>query len=137
VAEGHKETKMEQIQKQDEKAPGWPFPADAKDGDKPKKGKNGAAKDPVVGRKEGKDGQEATVNVTELKKGMPKAIKLEKDLADARSDASAFYKKFAKACGLNTAQLRAAAKAYADEETETARRKAEQMSLIFTECGEA
>jgi len=97
--------------------------------------KNGAAKDPVVGRKEGKDGQEATVNVTALKKGMPKAIKLEQELAAARSDASAFYKKFAKECGLNTAQLRAAAKAYADEETETARRKAEQMSLIFTECG--
>ena len=105
--------------------------------DKPNRRRKNSASgdDPVVGRKEGNDGQEAAVNVTELKKGMPKAIKLEKELADARSDASAFYKKFAKACGLNTAQLRTAAKAYADEETETARRKAEQMSLIFTECG--
>lgn len=108
---------------------------DEKPEKKKRAGKNGAHRDPVVGRKEGTDGQEATVDVTALKKGMPKAIKLEKDLADARADASAFYKKFAKDCGLNTAQLRAAAKAYANEETEATRRKAEQMSLIFTECG--
>jgi ATP-dependent protease HslVU (ClpYQ) peptidase subunit len=76
------------------------------------------------------------IDVNALKKGMPKAIKLEKDLADARSDASAFYKKFAKECGLNTAQLKKAAKAYADEDIEEAqRRKAEQMSLIFENCG--
>lgn len=92
--------------------------------------------DAEVGRKDG-DGQEAAVNVTALKKGMPKAIKLEKDLADARADASKFYKKFAKDCGLNTAQLKKAAKAYADEDMESARRKAEQLSLIFTECGAA
>jgi hypothetical protein len=87
-----------------------------------------------TGRKDN-DGQEAVVDLTALKKGMPKAIKLEKELADARSDASAFYKKFAKECGLNTAQLKKAAKAYADEDTEAQLRKAEQMSLIFTECG--
>lgn len=98
---------------------------------------NGAGDEAVVGRKNGKDGQEATIDVTELKKGMPKAIKLEKDLADASSDASKFYKKWAKDCGLNTSQLRAAAKAYANEEIEGARRKAEQMSLIFEECGQS
>ena len=105
--------------------------------DKPEKKSKKKDSDPTVGRKEGADGQEAVVNVTELKKGMPKAIKLEKDLADARTDASKFYKKFAKECGLNTAQLRAAAKAYANEETEGERRKAEQMSLIFEECGQS
>lgn len=94
---------------------------------------NGSS-DPVVGRKDG-DGQEAVVDVGELKKGMPKAIKLEQELAAARTDASEFYKKFAKASGLNAAQLRAAAKAYANEEIEGARRKAEQMTLIFGECG--
>lgn len=87
-----------------------------------------------TGRKDG-DGQEAVVDLGALKKGMPKAIKLEKDLADARGDASKFYKKFAKECGLNTAQLKKAAKAYADEDAEAARRKADQLSLIFTECG--
>jgi hypothetical protein len=99
---------------------------------------NGAGKpkdkDNPTGRKDG-DGQEAVVDVGALKKGMPKAIKLEKELADARSDASAFYKKFAKECGLNTAQLKKAAKAYADEDTEAERRKADQLSLIFVECG--
>lgn len=96
--------------------------------DKPSADKDG------TGRKDG-DGQEAVVNVGALKKGMTKAIKLEKELADARNDASAFYKKFAKECGLNTAQLKKAAKAYADEDTEAQRRKAEQMTLIFGECG--
>ena len=96
---------------------------------------NGAEKEEVVGRKN-KDGQEATVDVTALKKGMPKAIKLEKELADQRADASKFYKKFAKEAGLNTAQLRAAAKAYADQDTEALKRKAEQMTMIFEECGE-
>ena len=95
---------------------------------------NGTGEDKPTGRKDG-DGQEAVVNVNALKKGMPKAIKLEKELADARADASAFYKKFAKECGLNTAQLKKAAKAYAEEDTEAHRRKAEQMTLIFTECG--
>ena len=94
---------------------------------------NGSGEDKPTGRKDG-DGQEAVVNVTALKNGMPKAIKLEKELADARADASAFYKKFAKECGLNTAQLKKAAKAYADEDAEAQRRKAEQMTLIFTEC---
>jgi hypothetical protein len=88
----------------------------------------------VTGRKDN-DGQEAVVDLTALKEGMPKAIKLEKSLAEQRSDASEFYKKFAKKCGLNTAQLKKAAKAYADEDAEAAQRKAEQMSLIFTECG--
>jgi hypothetical protein len=82
----------------------------------------------VVGRKDGRDGQEAVVDVGALKKGMPKAIKLEKALADARTDASNFYKKFAKECGLNTAQLRNAAKAYANEDFEASSRKAEQSS---------
>jgi hypothetical protein len=98
------------------------------------KAKKRGRKDAVVGRQD-KDGQEAAIDLTALKKGMPKAIKLEKDLADSRSDASAFYKKFAKECGLNTAQLKAAAKAYADEEIEAQRRKAEQMTLIFEQCG--
>lgn len=102
---------------------------------KGKRGKNGAGAEPVVGRKEGQDGQEATIDLGALKKGMPKAIKLEKELADQKTDASNFYKKFAKECGLNTAQLRTAARAYANEETEAANRKAEQMSLIFAECG--
>lgn len=93
---------------------------------------NGADKE--QGRKDS-DGQEAAINLTELKKGMPKAIKLEKDLADAKADASAFYKKFAKACGLNTAQLKKAAKSYADEDVEAQQRKAEQMTLIFENCG--
>lgn len=103
----------------------------------PRKGrKNGVDKgdDKLVGRQDGHDGQEAVVDLGALKKGMPKAIKLEKDLADQRTDASNFYKKFAKECGLNTAQLRAAAKAYANEEAEAVSRKAEQMSLIFAEC---
>lgn len=104
---------------------------------KPERKGNGKDGEAVVGRKNGKDGQEATIDVTELKKGMPKAIKLEKELADASSDASKFYKKWAKDCGLNTSQLRAAAKAYANEEIEGARRKAEQMSLIFEECGQS
>lgn len=99
-----------------------------------KKSRKRSGADKPTGRKDG-DGQEAVVDVTALKKGMPKAIKLEKDLADARADASAFYKKFAKECGLNTAQLKKAAKAYADEDTEAQRRKAEQMSLIFENCG--
>lgn len=100
-------------------------------GEKPR----GAAKpDKETGRKDG-DGQEAVVDVTALKKGMPKAIKLEKDLADAKADASKFYKKFAKECGLNTAQLKKAAKAYADEDIEAQRRKAEQLTLIFENCG--
>jgi hypothetical protein len=108
-------------------------------GGQPAKGekRRGAAKpdkETVVGRQD-KDGQEAAIDLTALKKGMPKAIKLEKDLADARSDASAFYKKFAKECGLNTAQLKKAAKSYADEDAEAQRRKAEQMSLIFENCG--
>src|SRR6266850_1045954 len=94
---------------------------------------NGEERDSVTGRQD-KDGQEAVVDLGALKKGMPKAIKLEKDLADARSDASTFYKKFAKECGLNTAQLKAAARAYANEEVESARRKADQLSLIFVEC---
>jgi uncharacterized protein (UPF0335 family) len=89
-----------------------------------------------LGRKEGADGQEAVPNLTELKKGMPKAIKLEKEMADMRSDASEFYKKFAKNSGLNAAQLRNAAKAYANDEREAALRKAEQTSLIFEECGD-
>lgn len=101
-----------------------------------KRGKaNGADQDDTVTGRKDKDGQEATTDLGALKKGMPKAIKLEKELADARSDASKFYKKFAKECGLNTAQLKKAAKAYADEDTEAQARKAEQMSLIFTECG--
>lgn len=103
-------------------------------GEKPR----GAAKpekDETVTGRQDKDGQEAAIDVTALKKGMPKAIKLEKELADARSDASKFYKKFAKECGLNTAQLKKAAKAYADEDIEAQRRKAEQMNLIFSECG--
>lgn len=91
--------------------------------------------DLVVGRKEGGDGQEAVIDLSALKKGMPKAIKVEKDLADAKADASAFYKKFAKDCGLNTSQLKRAAKAYADEDAEAQSRKAEQMVLIFGECG--
>lgn len=95
---------------------------------------NGEGRESVTGRQD-KDGQEAVLDVTALKKGMPKAIKLEKDLADAKSDASAFYKKFAKECGLNTAQLKKAAKAYADEDIEAQKRKAEQMSLIFENCG--
>ncbi len=82
-------------------------------------------------------GQEAVVDVSALKKGMPKAIKLEKELADARTDASNFYKQFAKEAGLNAAQLKAAARAYANEEIEATRRKAEQMSLIIEECGES
>lgn len=98
------------------------------------RGRGRAEKDKPTGRKD-KDGQEEVVHVDALKKGMPKAIKLEKELAAARSDASEFYKKFAKDCGLNTAQLKAAAKAYANEETEAALRKAAQMSLIFGECG--
>lgn len=97
-------------------------------------GKGQHPDDRTTGRKDG-DGQEAIVDVNALKKGMQKAIKLEKDLALARSDASAFYKKFAKDCGLNTAQLKKAAKAYADEDIEAQRRKAEQMSLIFENCG--
>lgn len=103
-------------------------------GEKPR----GAAKpekEPVTGRKDG-DGQEAVIDVKKLKSVMPKAIKLEKDLADARSDASAAYKRWAKETGCNTAQLRAAAKAYANEEVEATRRKADQLSLIFVECGE-
>jgi hypothetical protein len=95
---------------------------------------NGEEKEVVTGRKD-KDGQEAVVDVNALKKGMPKAIKLEKELADARSDASEFYKKFAKEAGLNAAQLKAAARAYANEEIESQRRKAEQMTMIFEECG--
>ena len=94
-----------------------------------------AKREKPIGRKDGGEGQEANVDVNALKKGMSKAISLEKDLADARSDASNFYKKFAKECGLNTAQLKKAAKAYADEDAEAQRRKAEQMSLIFEECG--
>lgn len=105
---------------------------------KPQRRRGGAnghdSADAVTCRKD-KDVQEAVVDVSALKKGMPKAIKLEKELADARSDASTFYKKFAKESGLNTAQLRAAAKSYANEETEATRRKAEQMTLIFVECG--
>lgn len=97
-------------------------------------GKGQHPDDRPAGRKDG-DGQEAVVDVSALKKGMQKAIKLEKDLALARTDASAFYKKFAKDCGLNTAQLKKAAKAYADEDIEAQRRKAEQMSLIFDNCG--
>ena len=97
---------------------------------------NGAnpPKDKPTGRKDG-DGQEAVVDVNALKKFMPKAIKLEKELAERRSDASEFYKKGAKECGLNTAQLKKAAKAYADEDAEAQRRKAEQLSMIFEECG--
>lgn len=89
----------------------------------------------TTGRKD-KDGQEAVIDVAALKKCMPKAIKLEKDLADARADASEAYKRWAKATGLNTAQIKAAAKAYANEETEATRRKAEQMTLIFENCGQ-
>lgn len=96
---------------------------------------NGAEKESVVGRKD-KDGQEVTVDLAALKKGMPKAIKLEKEIADQRADASAFYKKFAKKAGLNSSQLRSAAKAYADQETEALKRKANQMTMIFEECGE-
>jgi cell division septum initiation protein DivIVA len=67
-------------------------------------------------------------------KGMPKAIKIERDLADMQSDASAFYKKFAESTNLNAAQLRSAAKAYANDKEEAAKRKAEQSALIFAEC---
>ncbi len=102
---------------------------------KGRRGKNGTDKgDVVTGRKDG-DGQEAVIDKDALVKGMPKAIKLEKEMADMKEDASNFYKKFAKESGLNAAQLRAAAKAYANEEVEAARRKAEQTSLIFEECG--
>ena len=90
--------------------------------------------DKKVGRQDN-DGQEAVVDIGALKKDMPKAIKLEKDLAAAKSDASEFYKKFAKKAGLNAAQLRKAAKAYAAEDVEAAKRSAEQMALIFDECG--
>lgn len=121
---------MEQIEARTDTTRGRPRAAPGKNG---KKGP-GHDDDTTVGRQDG-DGQEAIVNVTALKKGMPKAIKLEKDLADAKSDASKFYKNFAKECGLNTAQLKKAAKAYADEAIEDQRRKAEQLTLIFTECG--
>jgi len=91
-------------------------------------------KERKVGRQDN-DGQEAVVDVGALKKEMPKAIKLEKELLVAKSDASEFYKKFAKKAGLNAAQLRKAAKAYANEDVEAAKRSAEQMTLILDECG--
>jgi hypothetical protein len=96
--------------------------------------RKGADKEPVVGRKDS-DGQEGEINVTELKKVMPKAIKLEKDMIDKRSDASAAYKRWAEETGTNAAQLRKAAKAYANEKVEAERRKAAQLALIFTEVG--
>lgn len=94
----------------------------------------GAGAGEVSGRKD-KDGQEQVIDKNALVKGMAKAIKLEKDLADARDDASKFYKKFAKDCGINAAQLRSAAKAYANDEIDSAKRRAEQTTLIFEECG--
>lgn len=91
--------------------------------------------DAVVGRKD-QEGQEGIPDLTALKKGMPKAIKVEKEMADMRHDASEFYKKFAKESNLNAATLRAAAKSYANEEREAAMRRAEQTTLIFEECGD-
>lgn len=88
----------------------------------------------VAGRKD-QNGQEGVIDKTALVKGMPKAIKIERDLADAKADASAFYKKFAESTNLNAAQLRSAAKAYANDKEEEAKRKASQSSLIFEECG--
>lgn len=103
-------------------------------GGKTRKGRaKKATKDPVVGRKD-HDGQEATIDVTALKKIMPKAIKVEEGLLEASADASEAFKRWAKETGCNATELRAAAKAYAKEEVEAKKRKADQLSLIFTEC---
>jgi len=96
--------------------------------------KNGHDKGEVEGRKD-QAGQEGVIDKTALVKGMPKAIKIERDLADAKADASAFYKKLAEETNLNAAQLRSAAKAYANDKEEEAKRKASQSTLIFEECG--
>jgi hypothetical protein len=88
----------------------------------------------AAGRKD-HEGQEAVLDVTALKKFMPKAIKWEKEDMDRASDKSEFYKKGGTETGFNVAQLKAAAKAYAKEEVEAAKRKAEQSTLIFEECG--
>lgn len=98
-----------------------------------KRGKSNG-RDHPTGRKD-QGGQEGVIDKTALVKGMPKAIKIERDLADAKADASAFYKNFAEQTNLNAAQLRSAAKAYAGDKEEEAKRKAEQSSLIFEECG--
>jgi hypothetical protein len=97
------------------------------------KGKTKKTKGEAAGRKE-TDGQEAVLNVNALKKFMPKAIKWEKEDMDRASDKSEFYKKGGTETGFNVAQLKSAAKAYAKEEVEAARRKAEQITLIFEEC---
>lgn len=87
----------------------------------------------AAGRKDG-EGQEAVLDVTALKKFMPKAVKWEKDDMDRASDKSEFYKKGGTETGFNVAQLKSAAKAYAKEEVEAAKRKAEQTTMIFEEC---
>lgn len=89
----------------------------------------------ATGRKD-QTGQEGVIDKTALVKGMPKAIKIEKELADMKSDASEFYKRFAEQTNLNAATLRSAAKAYAGDKEEEAKRKASQSSLIFEECGQ-
>jgi cell division septum initiation protein DivIVA len=99
-----------------------------------RRGKNGHDSADVAGRKD-QSGQEGVIDKTALVKGMPKAIKIERDLADAKADASAFYKTFAESTNLNAATLRSAAKAYANDKEEAAKRKAEQTTLILEECG--
>lgn len=96
-------------------------------GGKTRKKKNATAR-------KGAEGQEAVLDVTALKKFMPKAVKWEKDDMDRASDKSEFYKKGGTETGFNVAQLKSAAKAYANEQVEAAKRKAEQTAMIFEEC---
>lgn len=95
----------------------------------------GSGKTKGRGRKD-QQSQEAVISVEALKKWMPKAIKWEKEDMDRASDKSEFYKKGGELTGLNVAQLKTAAKAYAKEAVEEAKRKAEQLTLILDECGQ-
>lgn len=98
-------------------------------------GKSKAKRGGKASARKSQDGQEAVIDVGALKKFMPKAIKWEKEDMDRAADKSEFYKKGGEDTGLNIPQLKSAAKAYANEEVEAAKRKAEQTTLIFEECG--
>lgn len=99
-----------------------------------RRGKNGHDHGADVAGRKDQSGQEAVIDKTALVKGMPKGIKMVRDLADMTTDVNVFFKNLAEKTGLNAGTLRAAAKAYAGDKEEEAKRKADQTSLIFTEC---
>ena len=89
----------------------------------------------TAGRKDS-EGQPAVMQPQLLKEKMPYLVKLKKSVDEANADFNDAVSKIAENSGMLASVVRKVVTAAAGENFEEEKRKVEQLSLAFEECGE-